>query len=435
MHKLIRAGVISVALFIIIWGGVAAQSVTLSTEEQEYVDAILVIAQSYTEASDLLATQFTNLGSNISLLIDSEWRMNTIIGLALYKHAALSTYELTPPAKFKNIHVVLLTIADEAVAAVDDLAYGMDNIDTLSMKSGSTHVIKVGTLMSEVTGLVQTFINEEAKTTIAPTQIPTVALTPTPIVTTRSEVTTTDSSNGIINRSANLRGGPGTNYAIVGSAKAGDNVEIIGQNSDGSWLKVAGDKWIAAFLVNQGESSLPTVAITPAPTQPAASAPPQPAAPAPTATATAIVEQKITYWGDADVQTCGNFEWRVSNVRRTKDTWYYDRNQVAQGEYLLIYVEVKNISGGTASFWSTQPTMPGKAIAERASQYGAWMMTGGFNTLWKDDVAPGEFLTLVGAFDVAPDTHTYLFGAIECKQLVAIGSWFELERGAVKAGN
>jgi len=178
-------------------------------------------------------------------------------------------------------------------------------------------------------------------------------------------------------------------------------------------------------LVNQGQEPIPTVAVTPSPTQDSA--------PIPTAAPTA--EEKIAYWGDTGVQTCGNFEWRVSNVRRTKDTWYYSRNQVAQGEYLLVYVEVKNISSGTASFWSTQPTMPGKEIAERASQYAAWMMTGGFNTLWKDDIAPGEFLTLVGAFDVAPDMHTYLFGAIGCKQLVTIGSWFELERGAVKAGN
>jgi hypothetical protein len=251
--------------------------------------------------------------------------------------------------------------------------------------------------------------------------------TPTPVSTTKPLSQTT----GVINRSANLRGGPGTNYAIVGSAKAGDKVEIIGQNTDGSWLKLIGDKWIAAFLVNQGQSALPTAVVTPVQTKPAA--PVAPTLPAPTATP--VVEEKITYWGEAGVQTCGNFEWRVSNVRRSKDTWYYDRNQVAQGEYLLIYVEVKNISGGTASFWGAQPTMPGKAISERASQYGAWMMTGGFNTLWKDDVAPGEFLTLVGAFDVAPDTHTYLFGAIACKQVVAIGSWFELERGAVKAGN
>jgi len=433
MVKLIRSGFIAVAISAILWGGVTAQSVTLSTEEQTYVNAILVIAQSY-EASDLLATQFVSLGSNISLLVDNEWRTNTIVGLALYKYAALSTYELTPPARFKNIHTILLAIADEAVAAVDDLSYGMDNIDASSMKSGAAHVVKVGTLMTEVTGLVQAFVEEGAKAAVTPVTLPTVALTPTPKAMTRSEVTTTDYSSGIVNRSANLRGGPGTNYAVVGSAKAGDKVEIIGQNNDGSWLKLVGDKWIAAFLVNQGQGVLPTAAVTPVQTKPTApTAPTTPTTPTPTATP--VVEEKIAYWGDAGVQTCGNFEWRVSNVRRTKDTWYYDRNQVAQGEYLLIYVEVKNISGGTASFWDTQPTMPGKEIAERASQYGAWMMTGGFNTLWKDDVAPGEFLTLVGAFDVAPDTHTYLFGAIACKQLVAIGSWFELERGAVKAGN
>lgn len=235
-----------------------------------------------------------------------------------------------------------------------------------------------------------------------------------------------------MNRSANLRAGPGTNYSIAGSAKTGDKVEIVGKNADGSWLKLADNKWIAAFLVNQGQAAQATGVTPVATTIPSTGTI---AAATPVATQPAPVQDKPSYWADAGVQTCGNFEWRVSDIRRSKDAWYYDRHQVAQGEYLLFYVEVKNISSGAASFWSVRPSIPGKDIAERGSQYAAWMMTGGFNTLWKDDVAPGEFITLVGAFDVAPDTHTYLFGVLSCTQIVAVGSWFELERGAIKASN
>ncbi len=47
----------------------------------------------------------------------------------------------------------------------------------------------------------------------------------------------------------NLRGGPGTNYSVIGRLSEGDTVKIIGRNEDSSWLQVeseAGTAWITA---------------------------------------------------------------------------------------------------------------------------------------------------------------------------------------------
>ncbi|HRW08642.1 MAG TPA: hypothetical protein P5121_26245, partial [Caldilineaceae bacterium] len=148
MQRVLPSSFISIVIVIMLWIPATAQSV-LTADEQEYVNAILVIMESYSEASTVLATQFTDLGSDISLLIDAEWRMDTIIGLALYKYAALSTHKLSPPPKFAAIHTKLKAIADEALAAVDALSYGMDNIDADSIKKGSDHVTQAGQLMGE----------------------------------------------------------------------------------------------------------------------------------------------------------------------------------------------------------------------------------------------------------------------------------------------
>lgn len=55
---------------------------------------------------------------------------------------------------------------------------------------------------------------------------------------------------GTVIRSANLRAGPGTKYAIVGSAPAGSAVRIAGTNKAGDWYHLSSGRWIAAFLVD-----------------------------------------------------------------------------------------------------------------------------------------------------------------------------------------
>ncbi len=43
--------------------------------------------------------------------------------------------------------------------------------------------------------------------------------------------------SGTITSNANLRGGPGTNYAVVGAGASGAEVEVEGRNADSSWFR------------------------------------------------------------------------------------------------------------------------------------------------------------------------------------------------------
>ena len=55
---------------------------------------------------------------------------------------------------------------------------------------------------------------------------------------------------GIINSTANIRSGPGLNYAVIGQAEEGQVVTVIGCNDDCTWYKLDTEGWIAAFLVD-----------------------------------------------------------------------------------------------------------------------------------------------------------------------------------------
>jgi uncharacterized protein YraI len=89
-------------------------------------------------------------------------------------------------------------------------------------------------------------------------------------------------TQGLVVQGANLRGGPGTSHPIVGSARAGQIVEIIACNSDCSWYQLETNVWIAAFLVERGTNDPP----------PAEALAPADSTPDPTASAAPLMQVK-----------------------------------------------------------------------------------------------------------------------------------------------
>ncbi len=84
----------------------------------------------------------------------------------------------------------------------------------------------------------------------------------------------------------NVRGGPGTNYPVIGPGPAGESAAVVGRNNDSSWLQVEypsddGTGWVYADLVkiSGNPDSAPVVQVAAPP--PVVQAPaPQPEAPA-----------------------------------------------------------------------------------------------------------------------------------------------------------
>jgi uncharacterized protein YraI len=112
----------------------------------------------------------------------------------------------------------------------------------------------------------------------------------------------------VTNQGMNVRGGPGTNYAVIGSATAGQRFTVTGKNPQGDWWQVnfngqAG--WLYGPLVsaeNTGSVQVaanipaPPPTATPAPVQPTATpVPAQPTQPpaAPTATPQPVSNRKF----------------------------------------------------------------------------------------------------------------------------------------------
>ena len=93
----------------------------------------------------------------------------------------------------------------------------------------------------------------------APLPTPAVAATAVPVLQPTPAISPASGVVVLTNQNANLRGGPGTDYAIVGGVDSGQNLTAVGRNADGSWLLLDNDAWIAAFLITIPVENLATL--------------------------------------------------------------------------------------------------------------------------------------------------------------------------------
>lgn len=129
--------------------------------------------------------------------------------------------------------------------------------------------------------------------TAMPTEAPSATAPPvTPVsvtetsaepLTATASITPTEAGNLLtVNQGANVRTGPGVNYPVIGSIKAGDTAPVVGRDAFGGWFVISysggfgGQGWISGQVTtyNGDKSQLPVVA---APPPPAPTATPKPA--------------------------------------------------------------------------------------------------------------------------------------------------------------
>lgn len=79
---------------------------------------------------------------------------------------------------------------------------------------------------------------------------------------------TPDSTTATVNRDANMRAGPGKQYGIVGVAPEGTRVDVEGITETADWYLLADGAWIAASLLDNAPSNIPTVTAPPPPPSP-----------------------------------------------------------------------------------------------------------------------------------------------------------------------
>lgn len=108
---------------------------------------------------------------------------------------------------------------------------------------------------------------EVPPTDVPPTELPAVQPAPTePSTATPAVVpTVAASAEPVANDVANVREGPGTDYAVTTVAQPGQAMVVTGKDATGEWLQLASGYWIAASLVDNAPADLPVAAVVATP--------------------------------------------------------------------------------------------------------------------------------------------------------------------------
>ncbi len=202
--------------------------------------------------------------------------------------------------------------------------------------------------------------------------------TPVPPTATPEPPTATPTPaapQAVAKQNINLRAGPGTDYPVVGSAKAGQAFEVVGKNANSTWLQVCcvAEKqvWLSASLVTvQGDiAAAPVPADIPTP-------PPQPTA-APRPPGGALSGVLIYSVANMDA---GKWELWEHNFTSKQSRALFDwRTEVAfSGDYKQIaYFAWPPVAGGNPGIWIMNRDYTGERLVIRGGAYPSFAPGGG----------------------------------------------------------
>lgn len=118
-----------------------------------------------------------------------------------------------------------------------------------------------------------------------------------------------------------------------------------------------------------------------------------------------------------DEMALGGWTFKVYDVKKRKAVYFYDRSYIAQGHFLILFMEVKSHQSGTAYFGQLRPWITDSAgnvyrTSSRGSSYAQWQFEG--MDSWYSDMNPGDVRGTAEAFDL-PDSTGHVLLSLESK--------------------
>ena len=127
-----------------------ATNICESPRAKAYLAILSTEFLNLSEFSTTLGQQFGDMGRNPALILDENWRLLTVLGLAGLSASADMMEGQTPPASLRDLHTVVRQMAGELNTAVELYAESIDEIDASKMETATSHLDNANTYVVEV---------------------------------------------------------------------------------------------------------------------------------------------------------------------------------------------------------------------------------------------------------------------------------------------
>lgn len=211
---------------------------TPTPAEQSYFVQMATILAAYSDTLRIFSEQMTAASTNHLLLLNDAWILKTAAALVAVRLHNEDLRALTAPPRLSAVHAELLVAADHYDRFVTLMIEGIDDFDPDKVAQANVALLAGNAAINRADALLDGLRAGRSATS-------------TPLPSTRTATT----------RSANLRSGPGTNFPVVGSAIAGQQLVVVGRNQAGDWYLLEEGVWIAAFLVSNAPANVPVVVV------------------------------------------------------------------------------------------------------------------------------------------------------------------------------
>jgi len=215
----------------------------------------------------------------------------------------------------------------------------------------------------------------------------------------------------------NIRQGPSTSFPIVGKMVKGNRYGIIGKTPDGKWWQICcvnnKSAWVAAWVVEEVGNTEQIAIVQDIPTPP------------PTPTPRPQVNPAEAFPGIGETVTADGWEFKVYDVKKRKAVYFYGEAYIAQGHFLLVFVEAINRKPGTSYFGELKPYVTDRAgnvyrHSIKGSSYAQWQYEG--LSSFYSDVNPGNVIRMVHAYDL-PDTVGDVMLSLKTPKWIYLGNF------------
>ncbi|MCC6425136.1 MAG: hypothetical protein IT447_16805 [Phycisphaerales bacterium] len=113
----------------------------LTDEEAAYRDAIVEIASIYGSTITQMGELLTEVGNDVGLLLNDDWKLDMTIVLATLLFAGDEVRSLEPPELFEPLHEHWLNVAGHYDLVVEYLADGIDTFDVEKINQANEQML------------------------------------------------------------------------------------------------------------------------------------------------------------------------------------------------------------------------------------------------------------------------------------------------------